>query len=107
VVAGGGLLAERRRAARRRVITGGEAGGEVGGARIVVGEDGGEGEVRRERRRRAGALRVVQYQVEARAVPVREICKKKMKKKIVDAYKVRCVKIILILPKCRSKNYNP
>ena len=49
--AAGGLLAERRRAARRRVISGGEARGEVGGARIVEGEDGGEGEVGRERRR--------------------------------------------------------
>jgi hypothetical protein len=75
--AAGGLLAERRRAAGRRVVIGGEARGEVGGARIVVAEDGGEGEVGRERRRRAGALRVVQCQVEPRAVPVREIYKKK------------------------------
>ena len=76
---GGGLrLAERRRrAAGRRVTGGGETRGEVSGARIVVGEYCGEGEVGRERRRRAGALRVVQRQVEARAVPVREICKRK------------------------------
>jgi hypothetical protein len=48
----------------------------VGDARIVVGEDCGEGEIGRERRRRAGALRVVQRQVETRAVLVREICKR-------------------------------
>lgn len=57
----------------------GEARGEVGDAGVVVGDDGGEGEVGGERRRRAGALRVVQRQVQSGAVQVLEICNKQFK----------------------------
>jgi hypothetical protein len=41
---------------------------------MVVGEHRGEGDVGGQRRRRAGAPRVVQRQVEPRAVEVLEIC---------------------------------
>jgi hypothetical protein len=53
----------------------GEARGERRDARAVVGEHRGEGEVGGQRRRGAGALRVVQRQVEPRAVvQVLETC---------------------------------
>lgn len=70
VIAGGllaVLLAERRRVAGGSL---GKARGEAGDARLVVGDHSGEGEVRGQRRRRAGALRVVQRQVHAGAVHV-------------------------------------
>lgn len=80
--AAGLLLAvavEERRWRRRCRVVVGEARGEVGDAGVVVGDDGGEGEVGGERRRRAGALRVVQRQVQSGAVQVLEICNKQFK----------------------------
>jgi hypothetical protein len=70
-----------RRGRRRLVQRGGprgrrlgEARGERCDARVVVGEHRGEGEVGGQRRRRAGAPRVVQREVEPGAVQVREVC---------------------------------
>jgi hypothetical protein len=69
--AGGRIVVQRGGPRGRRL---GEPGRERRDARVVVGEHRGEGEVGRQRRRRAGAPRVVQRQVEPGAVPVLELC---------------------------------